>query len=63
MNKHLAKALMELEDAKALGVPTPYEIMKAKDSSTWSGALHGNGDWKLIKHGKDSYTTNTRKNI
>lgn len=61
MNEHLAKALKELEEAHAAGMPTPDEVMAAPDGTEWSGKITDGGDWALIKHSSESYTNNTRK--
>ena len=60
MNKHLAKALKELNDAHAENVPKADTVMKADNDEEWSGTLRGGGNWKLIKNSTNSYTTNTR---
>lgn len=61
MNPQLEKALQELKDIGAEGVPSPDEVMNAADASTWSGAAEGGGHWQLVKHHNDSYTTHTAK--
>ena len=59
MNEHLAKALKELEDAHAEGIPSPDEVIDAPDETEWSGAIGESGHWTLIKNSIESYTSNT----
>ena len=61
MNEYLEKALSELNNTKAEGLPPIDEITKAKDSSIWSGLLHNGGKWELIKHHEHSYTSSSWK--
>ncbi|OGH64264.1 MAG: hypothetical protein A2821_01700 [Candidatus Magasanikbacteria bacterium RIFCSPHIGHO2_01_FULL_41_23] len=62
MNAQLQNALRELKALKARGVPSGTVVEKAKNKTSWNGDLADGGTWKLIKHGEDSYTTNTRQN-
>ncbi len=63
MNPHLEKALNELKEAGADGIPTHEEVLNAMDDSEWAGAISDHGDWTLIKESENSYRTNIRHHV
>lgn len=55
MNSNLQKALSELKEVGAQGLPSSSEVEAAKDGSSWNGKKATGDDWSLIKNNENSY--------
>jgi len=56
INPHAQKALAELRDAGAHGMPSEVNIETAKDGTHWKGTKRNGDPWELIKNNDDSIT-------